>query len=70
MTEWTDDPFRTVRIEFLLPHEIRTAVSSMPVAYVPLGTYEWHCEHLPILPARASKIRLKTPNSLHRMKRL
>lgn len=48
MTEWTDDPFRTVRIEFLLPHEIRTAVSSMPVAYVPLGTYEWHCEHLPI----------------------
>lgn len=48
MTEWTDDPFRKVRIEFLLPHEIRAAVSSVPVAYVPLGTLEWHCEHLPI----------------------
>jgi creatinine amidohydrolase len=48
MTRWADDPFRAVRIEFLLPHEIRAAVSAVPVAYVPLGTYEWHCEHLPI----------------------
>jgi creatinine amidohydrolase len=48
MIQWADDPFRTVRIEYLLPHEIRAAVSAMPVAYVPLGTYEWHCEHLPI----------------------
>lgn len=48
MTRWADDHFRAVRIEYLLPHEIRAAVSEMPVAYVPLGTYEWHCEHLPI----------------------
>ena len=43
-----EDPFRAVRIEFLFPYEIRAAVSAMPVAYVPLGTFEWHCEHLPV----------------------
>jgi len=48
MSQWSDDPFHAVRIEYLLPHEIRAVVSAVPVAYVPLGTYEWHCEHLPI----------------------
>jgi len=37
-----------VQIEYLLPHELRAAVAKRPVAYIPLGTYEWHGEHLPI----------------------
>jgi len=37
-----------VRLELLLPGEIRTALLRRSVVYVPLGTYEWHGEHLPI----------------------
>lgn len=37
-----------VRIEFLLPSEITAALAARSVVYVPLGTYEWHGEHLPI----------------------
>lgn len=37
-----------VRIELLRPHEIRDALRKRSVVYVPLGTLEWHGEHLPI----------------------
>lgn len=36
------------RLEYLLPHEIRARLSEQPVVYLPLGTIEWHCEHLPV----------------------
>ena len=36
------------RLEFLLPHEIRARLAERAVVYLPLGTIEWHCEHLPV----------------------
>ena len=39
---------QNVRLELLTPSEIRTALAARSVVYVPLGTYEWHGEHLPI----------------------
>jgi creatinine amidohydrolase len=36
------------RFELLLPWQLRAIVANRPVAYVPLGTYEWHGEHLPV----------------------
>jgi creatinine amidohydrolase len=42
------NPFASVQYELLLPHQLREIVATRPVAYVPLGTYEWHCEHLPV----------------------
>ncbi len=32
----------------LLPHEFRKRLAERPVAYLPLGTLEWHGEHLPL----------------------
>ena len=43
----SDDTTRR-RLELLRPHEIRAAVDACPVVYLPLGTIEWHCEHLPV----------------------
>ncbi len=40
--------FNTVRFELLLPWMMRAIITKRPVAYVPLGTYEWHGEHLPV----------------------
>ncbi|ANG61591.1 hypothetical protein A8C75_03270 [Marinobacterium aestuarii] len=40
--------FQPVQIELLMPHEIRAAMAERPVVFMPLGTYEWHAEHLPI----------------------
>ena len=37
-----------VRLELLLPSEIATALAARSLVYVPLGTYEWHGQHLPI----------------------
>jgi creatinine amidohydrolase len=36
------------RLEFLLPDEIRGRLADRSVVYLPLGTIEWHCEHLPV----------------------
>lgn len=36
------------RAELLLPYQLRERIAARPVAYLPLGTLEWHCEHLPI----------------------
>ena len=32
----------------LLPHEFRRRLAEQPLAYLPLGTLEWHGEHLPL----------------------
>ena len=32
----------------LTPHEFRDRLAAAPIAYLPLGTLEWHGEHLPI----------------------
>jgi len=39
---------REVRAEQMLPWQLREAMATRPVVYVPLGTIEWHCEHLPV----------------------
>lgn len=36
------------QLELLRPHEIRDRLAERSVVYVPLGTIEWHCEHLPV----------------------
>ncbi len=38
------DPFK---IEFLRPEELRRRLDACPVAFVPLGTLEWHGHHNP-----------------------
>jgi creatinine amidohydrolase len=43
-----DRQFDRVRAELLRPGQLREAVQVSPIAYVPLGTIEWHCEHLPV----------------------
>ncbi len=35
-----------VRYDELLPHEFRKRIAERPIAYLPLGTLEWHGEHL------------------------
>ena len=35
-----------VNYELMLPHELHKAVEAFPVAYVPLGSLEWHGKHL------------------------
>jgi creatinine amidohydrolase len=42
------NPFASVQYELLLPFQLREIVTQRPVAYIPLGTYEWHCQHLPV----------------------
>ena len=37
-----------VLYEELTPGEFRTRMAAAPVAYLPLGTLEWHGEHLPL----------------------
>ncbi len=48
MSHFAPADFRRHQLEFLLPSEIRAALASSPVVYLPLGTIEWHCEHLPV----------------------
>ena len=40
--------FDAIRFELLLPWQLRAIIAQRPVAYIPLGTYEWHGEHLPV----------------------
>ena len=37
---------RKVQYEEMLPHEFEEALSRFPVAYVPVGSLEWHGRHL------------------------
>ena len=41
-------PAVKVRYDELLPHEFRQRLAARPIAYLPLGTLEWHGEHLPL----------------------
>lgn len=41
-------PVAKVRYAELLPHEFRKRLAERPIAYLPLGTLEWHGEHLPL----------------------
>jgi len=38
----------TRQLERLRPQQIRTALADRSVIWLPLGTIEWHCEHLPV----------------------
>lgn len=40
--------FPKVRYSELRPHEFRKRLAERPIAYLPLGTLEWHGEHLPL----------------------
>ncbi|MBX7257551.1 MAG: creatininase family protein [Candidatus Hydrogenedentes bacterium] len=44
----SDSPPEKVRYAELLPHEFRARLAQRPLAYLPLGTLEWHGEHLPL----------------------
>lgn len=39
---------KKVLYEELLPHEFIERINACPVAYLPLGTLEWHGRHLPL----------------------
>ncbi len=36
------------QIERLRPQQIKTALAERSLIYLPLGTIEWHCHHLPV----------------------
>jgi creatinine amidohydrolase len=42
----TEYPAR--QLELMRPHEIREALNQRSLMYIPLGTIEWHAEHLPV----------------------
>ena len=37
-----------VRLDLLLPFQIRERLAANPLVFIPLGTIEWHSEHLPV----------------------
>ena len=37
-----------VQMELLRPHEIQAVLDNTSTVYIPLGSIEWHCEHLPV----------------------
>lgn len=39
---------KNVQIERMLPYQIEDALSNKSIVYIPIGTYEWHGEGLPI----------------------
>jgi len=39
---------KKVQYEEMLPHELAAAIKQCPVAYVPVGSLEWHGRHLPL----------------------
>jgi len=39
---------KKVQYEEMLPHELAAALEEFPVAYVPVGSLEWHGRHLPL----------------------
>ena len=43
-----DPATEKVRLELLRPHEIEDALARNSTVYLPLGTIEWHCTHLPV----------------------
>ena len=49
-SEATENAATTVKVRYdeLLPYEFRKRLAERPIAYLPLGTLEWHGEHLPL----------------------
>lgn len=45
--DFSRNDYSKVMYENLLPHEFMERVNTFPVAYLPLGTLEWHGRHLP-----------------------
>jgi len=43
-----NDPYSLTNIQHLVPYQMRRIIEDTPVAYVPVGTLEWHGEHLPL----------------------
>jgi len=41
-----ESSMKKVNYERMLPHELDEAVAAFPVAYVPVGSLEWHGKHL------------------------
>jgi creatinine amidohydrolase len=39
--------FKKVKYEEMFPEELETALKEFPVAYVPVGSLEWHGRHMP-----------------------
>lgn len=37
-----------MRVTDLLPHQIEAALARRSLVFLPLGTVEWHCHHLPV----------------------
>jgi creatinine amidohydrolase len=37
-----------LRLDLLLPFQIRARLAANPLVFIPLGTIEWHSEHLPV----------------------
>jgi len=48
VTRENPSPAEKVRYAELRPDEFRARLARLPVAYLPLGTLEWHGEHLPL----------------------
>jgi creatinine amidohydrolase len=48
MTASSEQRIRRHRFELLRPLELRQRLAERSVAYIPLGTLEWHGEHLPV----------------------
>lgn len=40
--------FDHVRLDRLMPFQIRERLAANPTVFIPLGTIEWHSEHLPV----------------------
>lgn len=40
--------FDHLRLDRLLPFQIRERLTANPTVFIPLGTIEWHSEHLPV----------------------
>ena len=50
MTTSSELPPKVTKVRYveLLPHEFRKRLAENPLAFLPLGTLEWHGEHLPL----------------------
>lgn len=44
----TDRPAEKVLYAELTPQQFRRRIAAAPIAYLPLGTIEWHGEHMPL----------------------
>jgi creatinine amidohydrolase len=43
-----NNPMKKVMITDMTPSEFREKLAEAPIAYLPLGTIEWHGEHMPL----------------------